>query len=162
VWVGTDSHARDGHVTFATAIVIYKVGNGATYFYYVTHERRSYDMYNLLEIVIYFLRGGIMNLNPNDVIKKLIEAEENYDKKLKDFQKKLIEEQEEQISLLEKEKEDKMLEVDNQYKAIIKKAEERSRDLLDEADRDIKNYKNKFEKLEKDKEKIAKKVIEKN
>jgi len=33
-----------------------------------------------------------MNLNPNDVIKKLIEAEENYDKKLKDFQKKLIEE----------------------------------------------------------------------
>jgi vacuolar-type H+-ATPase subunit H len=53
-----------------------------------------------------------------------------------------------------------MLEVDNQYKAIIKKAEERSRDLLDEADRDIKNYKNKFEKLEKDKEKIAKKVIE--
>ncbi|HBT51481.1 MAG TPA: hypothetical protein DEA49_05150 [Petrotoga sp.] len=48
VWVGTDSHARDGHVTFATAIVIYKVGNGATYFYYVTHERRSYDMYSRL------------------------------------------------------------------------------------------------------------------
>ncbi len=48
VWVGTDSHARDGVVTFATAIVIYKVGNGATYFYYVTHERRPYDMYSRL------------------------------------------------------------------------------------------------------------------
>jgi len=48
VWVGTDSHARDGDVTFATAIVIYKVGNGATYFYYVTHEHSSYDMYSRL------------------------------------------------------------------------------------------------------------------
>ncbi|HHV01426.1 ribonuclease H-like YkuK family protein [Defluviitoga tunisiensis] len=48
IWVGTDSHSRNGNVVFATAIVIYKTGSGGTYFYYLTRENKRYDMYNRL------------------------------------------------------------------------------------------------------------------
>ncbi|HOB15749.1 MAG TPA: ribonuclease H-like YkuK family protein [Defluviitoga sp.] len=48
IWVGTDSHSRNGNVVFATAIVIYKIGSGGTYFYYLTKENKKYDMYTRL------------------------------------------------------------------------------------------------------------------
>jgi len=45
--VGTDSHVRDGVVTFATAFVVHKVHIGGTYFYVVKHEdSRYFDFYS--------------------------------------------------------------------------------------------------------------------
>ncbi|MCD6102726.1 MAG: ribonuclease H-like YkuK family protein [Thermotogaceae bacterium] len=43
-FVGTDSDARDGRIIFATVLVAYKVGKGATYFYTTKRVNRHYDM----------------------------------------------------------------------------------------------------------------------
>jgi hypothetical protein len=48
IYIGTDSDARDGVVTFATALVVYKIGIGATYFYTLKRERKHYDIFSRL------------------------------------------------------------------------------------------------------------------
>ncbi|RAO99921.1 hypothetical protein PW5551_00600 [Petrotoga sp. 9PW.55.5.1] len=48
ILVGTDSHAKNSHVLFATAIVIYRIGNGGTYFYNIKYEQKHYDMFSRL------------------------------------------------------------------------------------------------------------------
>ncbi|MFN3282661.1 MAG: ribonuclease H-like YkuK family protein [Pseudothermotoga sp.] len=48
IYIGTDSDARDGVVTFATVLIVYKVGVGATYLYTLRREYRHYDMFTRL------------------------------------------------------------------------------------------------------------------
>lgn len=48
IYIGTDSDARDGIVTFATVLIVYKVGVGATYLYTLKRENRHYDMFTRL------------------------------------------------------------------------------------------------------------------
>lgn len=48
IYIGTDSDARDGVVTFATVLIVYKVGVGATYLYTLKREYRHYDMFTRL------------------------------------------------------------------------------------------------------------------
>ncbi|MEJ5228827.1 MAG: ribonuclease H-like YkuK family protein [Pseudothermotoga sp.] len=46
VYIGTDSDARDGVVTFATVLIVYKPGIGATYLYTLRKEHKHYDMFS--------------------------------------------------------------------------------------------------------------------
>ncbi len=48
IYIGTDSDARDGVVTFATVLIVYKVGVGATYLYTLKREYKHYDMFTRL------------------------------------------------------------------------------------------------------------------
>ena len=48
IWIGTDSHAKNSSIIYATAIVVYRIGSGGTYFYYTTRESKYYDMYSRL------------------------------------------------------------------------------------------------------------------
>ncbi len=48
ICVGTDSDSKDGKTIYATAIVIHRIGNGATYFYRKITERGIQDMFTRL------------------------------------------------------------------------------------------------------------------
>ncbi|HOJ89315.1 MAG TPA: ribonuclease H-like YkuK family protein [Pseudothermotoga sp.] len=48
IYIGTDSDARDGVVTFATVLIVYKIGVGATYLYTLRKEYKHYDMFSRL------------------------------------------------------------------------------------------------------------------
>ncbi len=48
VCVGTDSDSKDGKTVYATAVVVHRVGNGATYFYRKVVEKGRHDMYTRL------------------------------------------------------------------------------------------------------------------
>ena len=48
VCVGTDSDSKDGITVYATAVVVHRLGNGATYFYRKTVERGIQDMFTRL------------------------------------------------------------------------------------------------------------------
>ncbi len=48
VCVGTDSDSKDGKTVYATAIVVHRLGNGATYFYRKVVERGIQDMFTRL------------------------------------------------------------------------------------------------------------------
>jgi len=48
VFIGSDSDVKDGTVVYATAIVVYRLGNGATYFYTVRKDGKKGDMYTRL------------------------------------------------------------------------------------------------------------------
>jgi len=45
VYIGTDSDTRDGVTVYATVLVIYRYGNGGTYFYTLRKEKGNGDMY---------------------------------------------------------------------------------------------------------------------
>ncbi|AIY88543.1 MULTISPECIES: ribonuclease H-like YkuK family protein [Thermotoga] len=46
VFVGTDSDVKDGKVIYATALVVYRFGSGATYFYTVYRDGNGKDLYS--------------------------------------------------------------------------------------------------------------------
>ncbi|WP_233186223.1 ribonuclease H-like YkuK family protein [Thermotoga sp. KOL6] len=45
IFVGTDSDVKDGEVIYATVLVVYRLGNGATYFYTVYKDGNRKDLY---------------------------------------------------------------------------------------------------------------------
>jgi len=45
VYIGTDSDTKDGITVYATVLVIYRFGNGGTYFYTLRKEKGNGDMY---------------------------------------------------------------------------------------------------------------------
>ncbi|SHE65889.1 hypothetical protein SAMN02745164_00884 [Marinitoga hydrogenitolerans DSM 16785] len=102
-----------------------------------------------------------MDLSPNEIINKIVNAEIETNEKLKKAEENLKKELKEKIFDLEKKKNEKFDEINKSYYTIIKNAEISSKKIMDECGKDILKIKEKFDELEKNIDSITLKVLDK-